>query len=90
MKTSVYFKAVKDAGKEGLSCVCFRVRDTGIDIKAVSELLVVTKYWDGESLCYRKNSVVGKDEQKQIPAHIAAIVDTLRLRMTGTRLIPYG
>lgn len=75
MKTSVYFKTMKNTGKDGLSSVCFRVRDTGVDIKVVSELQVVTKYWDEDALCYRKNNVVGKEEQKQIPAQIAAIVE---------------
>lgn len=75
MKTSVYFKAAKDAGREGLSNVCFRVRDTGIDIKVMSELQVVTKYWDEKALCYRKNNAVGKEELKRIPIQIAAIVE---------------
>lgn len=75
MKTSVYFKPGKDTGKEGLSSVCFRVRDKGIDIKVVSELQVVTKYWDEEALSYRKNNVVKKDEQKQMPILIAEIIE---------------
>lgn len=66
---------MKDAGKEGLSCVCFRVRDREIDIKTVSELQVVSKYFDEEALCYRRNKIVSKNEQKGVPVQIAAIID---------------
>ena len=46
MKASVYLKEVKESGKAGMSCICFRVRDKEIDIKVVSGLQVVDKYWD--------------------------------------------
>jgi len=75
MNTSVYLKALKDDGKSGLSNVCFRVRDREIDIKTVSELCVMTKYWDEEGLRYRRNNVVDKEEQKRIPKQIAAIIE---------------
>lgn len=75
MKTSVYFKAVKGVGNEGLSNVCFRVRDKEIDIKAVSELQVVAKFWDEDTLCYRRNNTVPKEEQKRIPKLIATITE---------------
>lgn len=74
MKTSVYFKAVKEAGKEGLSSVYFRVRDKEIDIKVVSELQVMSKYWDEDALCYRKNNTIPKEEQRRTPIQIAAII----------------
>lgn len=75
MKTSVYLKAVKDVGKEGLSNVCFRVREKEIDIKVVSGLRVVTKYWDEDALCYRRNNAVSKEEQKRVPIQIATITE---------------
>ena len=43
MKASVYLKEVKESGKAGMSCICFRVRDKEIDIKVVSGLQVVDK-----------------------------------------------
>jgi len=75
MKTSVYLKALKDDGKSGLSNVCFRVRDREIDIKITSELCVMEKYWDEETLRYRKNNVVDKKEQKRVPEQIAAVIE---------------
>ena len=32
MKASVYLKEAKGNGKQGVSCICFRVRDKEIDI----------------------------------------------------------
>ena len=45
MKASVYLKEVKESGKTGTSCICFRVRDKEIDIKVVSENKKVTKVY---------------------------------------------
>ncbi len=75
MKTSVFLKEVKDENKQGISCIGFRVRDKEIDIKVVSELQVVTKYWDVDALRYRRNNTVPKDEQKHIPEMIASIIE---------------
>lgn len=61
MKASVYLKEVKEVGKTGMSCICFRVGDKEIDIKVASGLLVVDKYWDGDALRYRRNSIVDKN-----------------------------
>ena len=77
MKASVYLKEVKESGKAGMSCICFRVRDKEIDIKVVSGLQVVDKYWDGDALRYRRNSIVDKKEQKCIPEQIAAIIEQI-------------
>lgn len=75
MKVSVYLRKVKEDGKLGISCICFRVRDNGIDIKAASELQVVDKYWDSDALRYRRNTVVDKDEQRRVPEQIVAIIE---------------
>lgn len=75
MKVSVYLRELKENGKNGVSCICFRVRDKEIDIKAASELQVVDEYWDSDALKYRRNTVVNKDEQKRIPEQIAAIIE---------------
>ena len=77
MKASVYLKEVKESGKAGMSCICFRVRDKEIDIKVVSGLQVVDKYWDGDALRYRRNSIVDKNEQKRIPEQITAIIEQI-------------
>ena len=77
MKASVYLKEVKESGKAGMSCICFRVRDKEIDIKVVSGLQVVDKYWDGDALRYRRNSIVDKKEQKCIPEQITAIIEQI-------------
>lgn len=75
MKASVYLRKVKEDGKQGVSYICFRVRDKGVDIKAVSGLQVMEKYWDSDALRYRRNTIVDKNEQKRIPGQIAAIID---------------
>ena len=88
MKISVSLKAVKN-GKtavpedmvsagvraEDLALVCFRVREKSIDIKVVSEILVVSKFWDMDTLAYRRNAVVPKEHQKNVPAQIATIIE---------------
>lgn len=75
MKTSVFLKETKDGNKQGISCIGFRVRDKEIDIKVISELEVVTKYWDIDALRYRRNTSIPKDEQKRIPEMIATIIE---------------
>ena len=77
MKASVYLKEVKESGKTGTSCICFRVRDKEIDIKVASGLQVVDRYWDGDALRYRRNNIVDKNEQKRIPEQIAAIIEQI-------------
>ena len=84
MKASVYLKEAKGNGKQGVSCICFRVRDKEIDIKVASGLQVVDKYWDGNALRYRRNTIVDKNEQKRIPEQIAAIIPLTGTRQTGT------
>ena len=80
MKASVYLKEAKGNGKQGVSCICFRVRDKEIDIKVASGLQVVDKYWDGDALRYRRNAIVDKDEQKW--------KRRARLTLLGTRDCP--
>lgn len=77
MKASVYLKEAKGYGKQGVSCICFRLRDKEIDIKVASMLQVVDKYWDGNALRYRRNTIVDKNEQKRIPEQIAAIIEQI-------------
>ena len=74
MKVSVYLREAKEDGKQGVSCICFRVRDKEIDIKVASELHVIDKYWDGDALRYRRNAVVDKGEQRRVPEQVAAII----------------
>ena len=46
MKASVYLKEAKGNGKQGVSCICFRVRDKEIDIKVASGLLEKARVFD--------------------------------------------
>lgn len=81
MKVSVYLRPVRkavagigaDAGS-AMSSICFRVREKGVDIKAVSPLTVYGKYWDNDALAYRRTTVVPAEEQKRVPQQIAAII----------------
>ena len=75
MKISVSLKACKDASAKGLANVSFRVRDKVVDIKVVSEILVVEKFWDMDSLSYRRNSAVPKDEQKLVTRQVAEVIE---------------
>jgi len=79
MKASVYLKEAKGNGKQGVSCICFRVRDKEIDIKVASELRVINKYWDSNAIKYRRNTVVSKDEQRNLSEQIAAIIEHIEL-----------
>lgn len=71
MKVSVYLK------KNGslTSNICFRVREKNVDIKVVSPLAVHDKYWDADTLCYRRTTAVPVTEQKRLPGQIAAIIE---------------
>lgn len=71
MKVSVYLKKCTPA----TSNICFRVREKSVDIKVVSPLTVHDKYWDADSLCYRRTTAVPTTEQKRLPEQIAAIIE---------------
>lgn len=36
---------------------------------------MVAKYWDGDALCYHRNNVVSKEEQRRVPMQITAITE---------------
>ncbi len=81
MKVSVYLRPVRKAvagigadAAAAMSSICFRVREKGVDIKAVSPLTVYGKYWDNDALAYRRTTVVPAEEQKRIPQQIAAVI----------------
>lgn len=76
MKISVSLKAIKEVSDAAKSNVCFRVREKAIDIKVVSELVVCDKYWDMDTLSYKRNSVVPKDEQKLVSQQITDIIES--------------
>ena len=71
MKVSVYLKKSDSA----TSSICFRVREKNVDIKVVSPLTVYDKYWDMDSLSYRRTTAVPAVEQKRLPGQIAAIIE---------------
>jgi len=75
MKISITLKPSKDIRDSGHSNICFRVREKAIDIKVVSEITVMERYWDNDALAYRRNNVVSKEEQKKAPSQIAAVID---------------
>ena len=75
MKTSISLKPIKDASAKGISAVCFRIREKAIDIKVVSEITVHERYWDMDTLSYKRNTVVPKDEQKQVALQIATVIE---------------
>lgn len=75
MKISITLKPSKDIRESGHSNICFRVREKAIDIKVVSEITVMERYWDNDALAYRRNNVVPKEEQKKAPSQIAAVID---------------
>jgi len=62
MKISVSMKTSGNAPKQGISNVCFRVREKSVDIKVVSEITVNERYWDMDALAYKRNTAVPKDE----------------------------
>ncbi|MCD8295581.1 MAG: site-specific integrase [Clostridia bacterium] len=71
MKVSVYLKKCSPS----TSNVCFRVREKNVDIKTVSPLIVQDKYWDADSLSYRRTTAIPAAEQKRLPRQIASIVE---------------
>ncbi len=75
MKITVYLKPVKGEETDTRSHVCFRVREKAVDIKVVSELTVVDKYWDSETLSYKRTTTVPGDERKRTPLYIASIIE---------------
>lgn len=75
MKISISLKPIKDASAKGISAICFRIREKAIDIKVVSEITVHERYWDMDTLSYKRNTVVPKDEQKRVSLQIAAVIE---------------
>ena len=71
MKVSVYLKKCSSE----TSNICFRVRDKNVDIKVVSPLEVQDRYWDSDTLSYRRTTAVPAVEQKRLPGQIAAIIE---------------
>ena len=71
MKVSVYLKK----SSSSTSNICFRVRERNVDIKVVSPLVVHDKYWDSDTLSYKRTTAVSAAEQKQLPEQIAAIIE---------------
>ena len=71
MKISVYLKKCSAT----TSNICFRVREKNVDIKVVSPIAVHDKYWDADTLCYRRTTAVTAIEQKRVPEQIAAIIE---------------
>ena len=71
MKVSVYLKKNSSL----TSNVCFRVRERNVDIKVVSPLVVHDKYWDPDTLGYKRTTAVPAAEQKRLPGQIAAIIE---------------
>ena len=71
MKVSVYLKKCSPE----TSNICFRVREKGVDIKVASPLEVQDRYWDSDTLSYRRTTAVPAAEQKRLPGQIAAIIE---------------
>lgn len=46
-----------------------------MDIKVVSPLVVPDKYWDADTLSYKRTTAVPATEQKRLPEQIAAIIE---------------
>ena len=62
MKVTVYLKKCSPE----VSNICFRVRDKNVDIKVVSPLEVQDRYWDTDTLSYRRTTAVPAAEQKRL------------------------
>lgn len=75
MKISITLRPSKEASAKGLSKVCFRVREKNTDIKVISEITVVEKYWNPDNLAYDRNAPIPKDERKKTALDIAAVVE---------------
>jgi len=71
MKVSVYLKK----SSATTSNICFRVREKNVDIKVVSPLTVYDKYWDADTLSYKRTAAVSATEQKRLPGQIASIIE---------------
>ena len=71
MKVSVYLKKCSPE----TSNICFRVREKSVDIKVVSPLEVQDRYWDSDTLSYRRTTAVPAAEQKRLPGQIASIIE---------------
>ena len=71
MKVTVYLKKSSPEA----SNICFRVRDKNVDIKVVSPLEVQDKYWDSDTLSYKRTTAVPAAEQKRLPEQIASIIE---------------
>ena len=71
MKVSVYLKK----NSSSTSSICFRVREKNVDIKVVSPLVVHDKYWDSDTLSYKRTTAVPAVEQKLLPEQIASIIE---------------
>ena len=71
MKVSVYLKK----SSSSTSNICFRVREKNVDIKVVSPLVVHDKYWDSDTLSYKRTTAVPAVEQKLLPEQIASIIE---------------
>ena len=71
MKVSVYLKK----SSSSTSNICFRVREKNVDIKVVSPLVVHDKYWDSDTLSYKRTTAVSAAEQKLLPEQIASIIE---------------
>lgn len=71
MKVSVYLKKCSAP----TSNICFRVREKNVDIKVVSPIAVHERYWDPDTLCYRRTTAVPALEQKRVPEQIASIIE---------------
>ena len=63
MKVSVYLKK----SSSSTSSICFRVREKNVDIKVVSPLVVHDKYWDADTLSYKRTTAVPATDQKRLP-----------------------
>ncbi len=75
MKISITLRPSKEASAKGLSKVCFRVREKSTDIKVVSEITVIEKYWNPDILAYERNSPVPKEERKKTSMAIAEVAE---------------
>ena len=80
MKVTVYLKKSSPEA----SNICFRVRDKNVDIKVVSPLEVQDKYWDSDTLSYKRTTAVPAAEQKRLPEQIASIISGTPRSVSGT------
>lgn len=79
MKISITTKECKskseDAPRKG--CLCFRLRDKGVDLKVRSEIEVMLDCWDNDNLSYKRTRQISADEQKRIKDLVRSIIATL-------------